>query len=332
MISIRKTVTELDRLEELNRAAVACFSQAIHSVEKHAVEMDPSQLAQFCSDLHRLSEMAGNAGAPQELSAVQSSFDGQVHAYSDKMREKILRLRSDFAAAMAALDAFSNSVTSNTSDLDHDLQRQLERLKKSAHASQDLTEIRTEVDATVEKVAASVQRMHAANQMSMAQMKDEIRLLHEEVKAARAARQTQDCPQPPRATQALAAQNKRSSVLLAVVRNLDGLRTLYPPNVIESSLYSFQERFKSLLPGSVVIERRAKEQFAAVLDLEPSAVIAMSGEMAQKLSPPFVEEDRGSRYTLRLDSGVGVLEFHPGTSPSKFESKLDQLARALSGQ
>ena len=332
MISIRKTVTELDRLEELNRTAVACCSQAIQSVEKHAVEMDPSQLAQFCSDLHRLSEMAGSAGAPQELSAVQSSFDGQVHAYSDKMREKILRLRSDFAAAMAALDAFSNSVTSNTSDLDQDLQRQLERLKKSAHASQDLTEIRTEVDATVEKVVASVQRMHAANQMAMAQMKDEIRLLHEEVKAARAVRPAPDQPQPLRATQALAAQNKRFSVLLAVVQNLDGLRTLYPPNVIESALYSFQERFKSFLPGSAAIERRGKDQFAAVLDLEPSAVIAISGEIAQKLSPPFVEEDRGSRYTLRLDSGVGVLEFHPGTPPSKFESKLDQLARALSGR
>jgi len=335
MISLRKTATELDRLEELSRTAIACYGQAIHSAENHAIEIDPLHAARFRSRLSLLNERVKAGASTQELNAVQASFDGELKDYQKTAREQIERLRRDFAAAAAAVEALAKTVASNGTDLDQDLNRQLAHLKRAA-ASNDLQEIRSEVHAAVTKIATSVQSMHASNQMAIAQMKDEIRLLHEEVKAARGSKTADadaaaDALAANRTLAKFTAQNRPFSALLAVVENLNGLRMLYPPNAVESGLCSFESRFRGLLPG-VVVERRGKHQFIAILDTDQKDVIAMSGELAKKLSLPFVEEEKGVSHTLRLSAGVGILEFKPGTDPGKFESKLEQLAQALSGQ
>ena len=335
MISIRKTATELDRLEELSRAAVSCYRQAINSVENHAIEINPSQSAQFRSQLHILNEKVKAAGSPDELKTVQALFDQELKGYQKMAQEQIERLRKDFAAAASAVEVLAKSVTSNSSGLDQDMGRQLDRLRKVA-ASDNLVEIRSEILVTVDKIAASIKSMNDSNQLAIAQMKDEIRLLHDQVKAARG-------PQPAiseaggangqagnLAVAKFTAQNRPFSALLAVVENLQGLRMLYPPNTVESGLCSFEARFKSLLPGAVV-ERRGKHQFIAILESDPKEVIAMSRELAKKLSLPLIEEEKGVSHTLRLSAGVGVLEFMPGTDGRKFETKLDQLAEALSG-
>jgi hypothetical protein len=51
LISLRKTVTELDRLEELHRAAVSCYSEALRSSERHVVELEAAEAAHFRSQL-----------------------------------------------------------------------------------------------------------------------------------------------------------------------------------------------------------------------------------------------------------------------------------------
>lgn len=340
MISLRKTATELDRLEELSRTALACYGAAIHSAENHAIEIDPLHSARFRSQLRVLNERLKAGASNDELNAVRASFDAEMKDYQKTAREQIERLRKDFAAAAAALEALAKSVASNGTDLDQDLNRQLAHLKRAA-ASNDLQEIRSEVHVAVNKIATSVQSMHVSNQMAIAQMKDEIRLLHEEVKAARgskpadsaagAAGLAADGLAPNRMVAKFTAQNRPFSALLAVVENLSGLRMLYPPNAVENGLCSFESRFRGLLPGAVV-ERRGRHQFIAILDADPKDVIAMSGELAKKLSLPIVEVEKGVSHTLRLAAGVGVLEFKPGTDPGKFESKLEQLAQALSGQ
>ena len=54
MISLRKTATELERLEELHRAAVNCYSQALRSTEQNAIELDAAQAAHFRGQVQAL--------------------------------------------------------------------------------------------------------------------------------------------------------------------------------------------------------------------------------------------------------------------------------------
>ncbi len=82
MISLRKTATELERLEELHRAAVNCYSQALRSTEQNAIELDSGQAAHFRTQLQALRDQLRADASSRELDAVQTSFDTELKAIS----------------------------------------------------------------------------------------------------------------------------------------------------------------------------------------------------------------------------------------------------------
>src|SRR5271170_5067435 len=107
MISLRKTVTELDRLEEFHRSALNCYSQALRSTEQNAIELDTAQAAHFRTQLQALQDqLRADAGA-SELQSVQTAFDTELKDYRDKTRDQIQRLRREVQAATAAVESFA---------------------------------------------------------------------------------------------------------------------------------------------------------------------------------------------------------------------------------
>ena len=184
MISLRKTATELERLEELHRAAVKCYSQALRSTEQNAIELDTAQATHFRTQLQALRDQLRADVDASDLEAVQSSFDTELKDYRDKTRDQIQRLRQEVRAAAAAVESFAGSIDESEVNLESGLKRELNSLNQSALGN-DLQEIREAIRASTAKIAASIEQMRSSNQLAIAQLKDEIRLLHQEVQAAR---------------------------------------------------------------------------------------------------------------------------------------------------
>jgi GGDEF domain-containing protein len=330
MISLRKTATELDRLEELNRTAITCYSSALRSTEQNAIELDAAQMAHFRAQLQALRDQLRADAGPRELESVQASFDAELKKYRDKTGEQVQKLRREVRAAAAALESFAGSISESEVNLESGLKRELKVLSQSAD-SDDLQEVRGVIRASTAKIAASFEQMRSSNQLAIAQLKDEIRLLHQEV---RSARQTADPAAENRQQitgqmQEFINKNAAFSVLLVVVRNLDGLQNCYSPAVIDSALRGFQVRFENILPPSTPVGRWAKDQFAAVLTTVPGNAIEMSAEVVRKLTEPFVEQDQGAKRSIAFNPRAGVIEFSPGSDLAKFQVKLKQLADAL---
>jgi GGDEF domain-containing protein len=332
MISLRKTATELERLEALHRAAVNCYSQALRSTEQNAIELDTAQAAHFRAQLQALRDQLRADAGPGEMEEVQSSFDTELKDYRDKTRDQILRLRQEVKAASAALESFAGSISESGSNLESGLKRELSILKQSA-LSNDVQEIRGAIQASTSKIAASVEQMRSSNQLAIAQLKDEIRLLHQEVQAARRS------PAPDPASESRRQMNGRMeefvkknasfSVLLVVVHNLDGLQNCYSASVIASALRGFQSRFENLVPSPALVGRWAKDQFAAILSTAPGNAIQMSNQVVGRLSEPFLEQDKGGAHSVVFNARAGVIEFQSGSDLAKFQSRLKQLADTL---
>ncbi len=332
MISLRKTATELERLEELHRAAVNCYAQALRSTEQNAIELDSAQAAHFRTQLQALRDQLRADATSRELDAVQTSFDTELKQYHDQAGEQVKRLRREVQAAAAAVESFTVSINESEVNLESGLKRELNSLNQTA-ASENIQVIRGAIRTATTKIAEGVEQMRSSNHLAIAQLKDEIRLLHQEVQAARRSQ----APDPSlesrkRITgnmEEFIKKNKAFSVLLVVVRNFEGLQNCYSAEVITSALRGFQARFENILPSSAVLGRWAKDQFAAILSTAPSNAIEMSSEVVRKLSEPFVEQDKGGSHSVVFNPRAGVIEFSPGSDLAKFQARLKQLADAL---
>ena len=333
MISLRKTVTELERLEQLHRTAVNCYSQALRSTEQNAIELDTAQTAHFRAQMQALREHLRADAGPSELECVQTSFDIELKDYRDKARGQVQRLRQEVQAATAAVESFAGSITESEINLESGLKRELNSLKQSAQ-SDDIQQIRGAIHDSTAKIAASVEQMRFANQLAIAQLKDEIRLLHQEVQAAR---RSQAAPDPAAESrqridgrlEEMVRKDAPFSVLLVAVRNLDGLQNCHPANVIASAVRGFQARFENIVPSSALVGRWAKDQFAAVLTAPPADAIEMSNGVVRRLSEPFVEPEKDGAQSVVFTPRAGVIEFRPGSDLAKFQARIKQMADAL---
>lgn len=336
MISIRKTANELDRLEDFSRAAVTCYSQAIGATEHHATELPSGQVAQFRAQLEALRQQLKGAAGPEDLKGVQATFETEVKGYQDRVREYLDQLRREVLSAAAAVETFTSSFTQSGSDLETGVKRELQHLNTVASKS-DIEEIRGGIRAATARITTDVEQMRAGNQLAIAQLKDEIRVLHQEIQGMRRSSQPlAEENNPAREdlsgrVQELARRGRPFSVLLAVVRNVAGLQNCHPPKVLESGFNTFKARFENTLPGSVTVGCWTRGQFAAVLDLDPPLAISLSREVLRKLRSPIVEEADGKQHTLAFDVTTGVIDFQPGADPQKFQTRLNQLVAALVG-
>jgi len=332
MISLRKTASELERLEELHRTAVYCYSEALRSTEQNAIELDTAQAAHFRAQLQTLRDQLRADAGPGDLAQVQSAFNTELKEYRDKTRDQVQRLRQEVQAAAAAVESFAGSISESEINLESGLKRELNGLKQSA-LSDDLGQIRSAIHASTAKIAASIEQMRSSNQLAIAQLKDEIRLLHQEVRAGRGS-QTPDPAAAGRQRiggrmEEIIRKEASFSVLLVVIRNLDGLRNCHSASVLASALRGFQSRFENLVPSPAIVDRWANDQFAAILSAAPSQAIEMSNGVVRGLSEPFLEQEQGGARSVVFHPRAGVVEFHPGSDLAKVEGKLKQLAEAL---
>jgi GGDEF domain-containing protein len=333
LISLRKSINELDKLNECKRAAVDCYGLAIGAVAEHTVEVDAAQVAQFRSAMQSLREQVKPDITAEQLRQVQTSLSAELEAYSDKVYLRLQRLRDDVRAASQAVEVFAGNFSASGSDLDVEVKRDLQRLDKAARTA-PLEELRGVVGGVSASIASSFERVKSSNQLAIAQLKDEIRVLHKEIEIARKSRSAGKAAPTPAQKEiflqidTFRKRNAPFSVILVAVKNLRGLQSCYSKVAIESTLSSFHARLKNALPGGSTSSRWTDSQFAAVVTVEPTAAMAMSRELAKQLSGAYVVQD-GAFQTVALEANAGVIDCKTQGDPSALQRRLEQLSEAL---
>jgi GGDEF domain-containing protein len=333
LISLRKSINELDKLNECKRTAVDCYGLAIAAVAEHAVEVDAAQVAQFRSTMQSLQERVKPDVTAEQLRHVQTSLSAELEDYSEKVYQRLQRLRDDVRAASQAVEVFAGNFSASGSDLDVEVKRDLQRLDKAARNA-SLDELRGVIGAVSASIASSFERVKSSNQLAIAQLKDEIRVLHKEIEIARKSRGA-GRPAPTAAQKevflqvdAFRQRNTSFSVILVAVKNLRGLQSCYSKVAIESTLTSFHARLKHALPGGSASSRWTDAQFAAIVTLESTAAMAMSRELAKQLSGSYVVQDGGFQ-TVALEANAGVIDCKTQADSASLQRRLEQLSETL---
>jgi GGDEF domain-containing protein/soluble cytochrome b562 len=334
MISLLKTAFEMERLEKFKKVALECYGLALSSTEQNVIEVDHQQATQFRGELQTLINQLGGATSPEQLQNIQDLFRGELREYRDSTHEQLRRLRKEMDAAVGALEEFAGNASARGDDHEKELKQALKTLDTAA-ASDRLEAMKAAIRSASADILSSFEQMQAKNQFAIAQLKDEIRLLHQKIQAGRRPlalnAETWNRQDVDHRIDQMLRQNTSFCLVLIVLRNLKMLASRYSGRVVEEALESLQVRLRDALGGESMLGRWTTNQFVAILNVAPSSAMAISRDAAQKLTEPYSFKHDGIPCTLVFQVAAGVVDHQAGSDTLKFQSKLASLSKALGG-
>jgi len=334
VVSLFKTATEMDRLQDLHRAAVECLAAALGSTAQYAVDLNSAELEQFRQNLDALEKLIHFAAPVEDLRSVKSSFRGELRDYHQQVQQRIESLRQEVKSAAAAMQSFADGVVASGADHEEQLESELKTLS-TISKSEDLGKIRGGIEAATANIASSVERMRRSNQLVIAQLQDEIRALHREIQSERRAQSTD------RASGAwnrqkiadrvdqLFQQDEPFCLLLVRVRNLKQLEQRHSRNVVEGTLKAVLLRLNQLVGEDSMIGRWSVDEFAAILPIAPPDAKALSREVIRKLSGEYSVQENGLSQGVALEANAGIVERRGGVVSDSFLRQIEQLSMNL---
>jgi GGDEF domain-containing protein len=321
-------------MEDLLHIAMESYGQAMRSTAQYAIEMDPVETSEFREHLRSLQKQIASAVAAEDWKAVETSFDGELRDYRDKAVGQLERLHQEIKATSEAVRLFAESVAAI--DLDHEAQikdamGQLEALAGSA----DVEVLQTGIRSAAQAITGSIDVMRRRHQASIAELRDEIRVLHKQIDGERKAqfldpatgvwnRRKLDSD-----IANLLERDQPFCILLVCVRNLPRLDQRYSRSVIEGALKALLQRFASMLEEGATIGRWDEQNFAALLAMEPAAAFGVSRLATKKLAGDYSVQENGHSQTVLLQAMAGVIDRSAGSDEASFQQKLLQMSQTL---
>jgi GGDEF domain-containing protein len=342
VISIRKSVNDLERLDELEKredlsdTILDCYTQAIQSSSYYAVDVDSHLAIEFRTHLSVIEEQSRTATSVDQLRSVQSSFRGELREYRDKSVVQITKMRKEIESATAAMMIFADAVAFNGVNHEQEVHAQLRTLQSTAQG-ESIGEIRGGITLAVAGIETSVQHIQRGNQLIVAQLQDEIRVLHEQIELDRKTLYTDHASGAWNRQKLdthidnLLRQNQPFCLLMVCLRNLKRIESQYSRTVVEATLKAVILRFASVAGEHPIIGRWTEDQFVAVLDLPTGEVIPLSGEATRKLSGAYSIQENGLAQKVTVQATAGVIERAASADPATFRQKLVQLGSAIAG-
>ena len=300
------------------------------------MEVDPALALEFRHNLKVIEDQSRSVASADQLRDAQSSFRGELREYRDKSDVQLKKMRQEVENATSAMMVFAETVASNGENHEEEVRAKLQDLQAIAKKD-SIEEIRGGIGAAVAGILPSVELMQRGNQLVVAQLHDEIRVLHQQIAQERKALYTD------RASGAwnrqkidthidnLLRQNQPFCIVLVWVRNLKRLDTQHSRTVVEATLQAMISRLAALLGEEALIGRWSLDQFVAILDLPAAQAASLSAEAGIKLSGIYVVQENGLAQKVAVQAVAGVVNRAAGANADSFHRKLQQLARAISG-
>ncbi len=311
MVSIQKSLKDLDGIAERYKALLGCYREAVEAAGQYAVAVDRDQVRIHRDHLRLIGKRLGQHADRETVLATKPDFRGQMRDYRDKAETSLEKLRTDLAGTAQALEQLLESLANVGDDQQEPLEQQVGKLR-TLIATITPPEAAAAVKACAERIEGCIEEMQAQQKATVGQFLVEIRVLHERIDGlqARAARDEASQLLTRREFEAqleglLAAGSGRTLILLHA-SNLFHIERMYSLDVASQVVAAFGKRLLNFPMEKCAAARWSDSEFLVLTDLPKDKAIANSRDLLEKLSGQYtcMEEGCVRHVQVRLNSGV----------------------------
>ncbi|MEO8026650.1 MAG: GGDEF domain-containing protein [Bryobacteraceae bacterium] len=333
MISLSKSINEFDRIRNLERIAIDCYCSALQSAEHYLVVVDSTDAESTRDRLREIQGTAERSTDPVSLNESRGQFRGVLRDYQQRAHGQIGRLRSDLESALVAMQSVADSMAARDDDHQGQISRELIRLR-AVTAFQDLPKMRDGVAAAVQGIESCVERMQRENQLIVAQLCDEIRVLHARVDAVSKiatldpATGLLNRQQMELCIESAASPDSTKPVCLVytAVRNFKLLCHQSGRQTVDVAMAALGARLRNIFGSEFQISRWSDDEVLALVPGDPARAMSLSKQAALQTPGTYPIQVLGQLRTVTLKTQVTFLERRTGESAREILHRVDQFA------
>lgn len=327
MISLRKSLSELDQMEELFRTSLQCYISALGSIEAHQVEADSRLLAEH---RRRLTELRRRVASDPTVPSLQSSsrqLEEELRDYSLEVgglfRHKQQEIKRILGILAEAADTLSSSSNSYATQL-----REVARELESASRLSSLSDIRRCLASGVAALKQCTESMHNSNLSSVSSLRRELQSFQQRLERAELLAATDPLtglPNRREAERLIADCIQQQSPFSIMLFDLDAFKDVndkHGHSAGDQVLRLFAKRLAQQFRPEDTTCRWGGDEFLVIFHsglADALAAAARAGDNVRGAYPVHGAHE----LTIYVSASVGVAEHRPGETAEQMFTRAD---------
>jgi GGDEF domain-containing protein/ElaB/YqjD/DUF883 family membrane-anchored ribosome-binding protein len=322
MLSIRNTMTELERLAAERDTAVDCYRDALQNVADYAVELDEQVTSQHRRHVAALA--AGLCSTVESLREAGATLRALLRDYRNRAAEYLNNIRDQLASTARALEEVMESLAQTDGDHEARIRAALHSLRDAAQHSA-AAPVREVLLSAANAIDSGVEEMRKQHQSHVAQFMTEIHVLHNRIGQLESAGSIDSVTKlMTRGEIEKCVRNLGPGNVSLVLMAISGLRLAevrYSGDVAAQLAGAFTKRLRNIVPPTAVIGRWSAEEFVAILDVPVAEAIKAAKAVGEQLSGMYSCLQGGKVVRPDLQVRVMVVERTEG-SPERLLGRV----------
>jgi len=328
MISIRHSISDLEKSEHIRILVLDCYVSAIQNLAQYAIELDEKTTATYRSQVTSVAREVETA-APDAVSDSRGTLRALLRDYRDQASHHVNQLREELARTAQGLERLIDAMAQNEGDHETRLRQAMKTLRDLAKdpAAAAIAPLLRRVGETIEQ---TLEQFRQQQQLTVSQFVGEIHQLHKRIDALESQASQDHLGRLFNRSEMEAhlrlVQTGRSILLF----NAQGLRLAavqFSHDVARELTAAFVKRLRNNTAPEAVVSRWSEEEFLVLHPAAQNEALVAAKLLPQLLSGPYSCVQNGKTVRPAIQVGVAVLEFVPGDAVERTLKKINQFFR-----
>ena len=308
MISISRSVSDLEKCHQERLHALDCYIAGIKNLAQYTVELNKETTEQ---QRRHLSALAGDvsSGTREALDESRATLRGLLRDYRDKAVSYMAGLRDELSARARALEEIMSCLAQADGDHEVKLRSALDTLRSISSGNAEAADLFALINAVADSIDQSVDQMRKQHQFTISQFQMEIRMLHKRIDTLETTAALDSLTHlfnRQEMEQRIQHASPPYCLLLVRVVGFRRAEAQYRPDLGAELAAAFTKRLRNALPPETPIGRWSHEEFIAVLRMSKTDVMSLAKRIGEHLSGAYscLMDGKAVRAALQLSAAV----------------------------